>query len=73
MLKVVDLIEKFIIRALIILMLLAITFGTIELGRVLILEIIAPPAFMLDISKVFESFGLVLGCVDAKGLNCSTR
>lgn len=42
-LKVVDLIEKFIIRALIIMMLLAITFGTIELGHVLILEIIDRP------------------------------
>ena len=60
MLKIVGLVERYIIRALTILMLLAITFGTIELGRVLILEIIKPPAFVLDISKLFESFGLVL-------------
>ncbi len=60
MLKVVDVIEKFIIRALIILMMLAILLGTIELGRVIILDIFAPPAFLIDISKLFESFGLVL-------------
>jgi len=60
MLKIVESVERYIIRALTILMLLAIAFGTIELGRVLILEIIEPPAFALDISKLFESFGLVL-------------
>lgn len=60
MLKIVELVERYIIRALTILMLLAIAFGTIELGRVLILEIVEPPAFVLDISKLFESFGLVL-------------
>ena len=60
MLKIVETVERYIIRALTILMLLAITFGTIELGRVLILEIIEPPAFVLDISKLFEGFGLVL-------------
>ncbi len=60
MLKIVESVERYIIRTLTILMLLAIAFGTIELGRVLILEIIEPPAFALDISKLFESFGLVL-------------
>jgi len=60
MLKVVELCEKFIIRVLIILMLVAITLGTIELGRLLILEIFAPPVFLLDVSRLFEGFGLVL-------------
>ncbi|MEJ7699346.1 MAG: phosphate-starvation-inducible PsiE family protein [Pyrinomonadaceae bacterium] len=60
MLKIVDSIEKFIIRALIIMMLAAILLGTIELGRVLILEIFAPPFFLLDITRLFEGFGLLL-------------
>ncbi len=60
MLKVVDLIEKFIIRALIILLLMAMVLGTLELSRILIVEIIEPPFLMLDISKVFEGFGLAL-------------
>ncbi len=49
-----------IIRALIILLLLAMVLGTIELGRVMILEIFAPPFLLLDISKIFEGFGLAL-------------
>lgn len=60
MLHVVEQIEKLIIRALIILLLLAMILGTIELGRVTILEIFAPPFLLLDISKIFEGFGLAL-------------
>ena len=60
MLHIVERIEKLIIRALIILLLLAMILGTIELGRVTILEIFAPPFLLLDISKIFEGFGLAL-------------
>lgn len=60
MLHVVEQIEKLIIRALIILLLLAMVLGTIELGRVTVLEIFAPPFLLLDISKIFEGFGLAL-------------
>ena len=60
MLHVVERIEKLIIRALIILLLLAMVLGTIELGRVTILEVFAPPFLLLDISKIFEGFGLAL-------------
>jgi len=54
------LVEGFIIRVLICLMLLAITLGTIELGRVLVTAIISPPFMLLDISKLFDAFGLFL-------------
>lgn len=60
MLHIVERIEKLIIRALIILLLLAMVLGTIELGRVTILEVFAPPFLLLDISKIFEGFGLAL-------------
>jgi len=60
MLHVVEQIEKLIIRALIILLLLAMVLGTIELGRVTILEIFAPPFLLLDVSKIFQGFGLAL-------------
>lgn len=60
MLHVVERIEQLIIGALIILLLAAIVLGTIELGRVTILEIFAPPFLLLDISKIFEGFGLAL-------------
>ncbi len=60
MLNIVEQIEKLIIRALIILLLLAMVLGTIELGRLTILEVFTPPFLLLDISKIFEGFGLVL-------------
>lgn len=60
MLHIVETIEKLIIRALVILLLLAMVLGTFELGRVTILEVFAPPFLLLDISKVFEGFGLAL-------------
>ena len=60
MLKIVESVEKLIIRALIILLLLAMVLGTVELGRITILEIFAPPFLLLDISKIFEGFGLIL-------------
>lgn len=60
MLRIVDLVEKLIIRALIVLLLLAITMGTCELARVIIVDMLAPPILLLDISTVFNIFGLVL-------------
>ena len=60
MLHIVEQIEKLIIRALIILLLLALVFGTVELGRIMFVEITEPPFLQLNISKIFENFGLVL-------------
>ena len=60
MLKVIHVVEGFIIRVLICLMLIAICLGTIELGRVLVTAIVSPPIMLLDISKLFDAFGLFL-------------
>jgi adenine deaminase-like protein len=60
MLKVIDCIEKIIVKALIVFMLLAITLGTLELGRVLIVEMLSPPFLLLDLESLFEAFGLVV-------------
>jgi uncharacterized membrane protein (DUF373 family) len=60
MLHIVEQIEKLIIRALIILLLLALVFGTVELGRIMFVEITEPPFLQLNISKIFENFGLAL-------------
>jgi hypothetical protein len=60
MLKIVDSIEKILVRVLIVFMLLAITLGTLELGRVLIIEILSLPFLLLDFESLFEAFGLVL-------------
>jgi len=60
MIKIVSWVEGVIVRVLIWLMLLAVSLGTIELGRVLIMSILSPPMFLLDISKLFDAFGLFL-------------
>jgi uncharacterized membrane protein (DUF373 family) len=60
MLKIVERVEKIIIRALIILLLLAMVLGTAELARLTILEIFAPPFLLLDVAKIFEGFGIIL-------------
>jgi uncharacterized membrane protein (DUF373 family) len=60
MLKIVQSVENIIVRVLAWLMLLAVTLGTIELGWVLITSIISPPFLLLDISELFDAFGLFL-------------
>lgn len=60
MLKIVHAVEGIIVRVLVWLMLLAVSLGTIELGRVLITSIIHPPFLLLDISMLFDAFGLFL-------------
>jgi uncharacterized membrane protein (DUF373 family) len=60
MLKIVQSVEGIVVRVLIWLMLLAIVLGTIELGRVLFAAIIHPPFLLLDISTLFDAFGLFL-------------
>lgn len=60
MLKLIHVVEGVIIRVLICLMLIAISLGTIELGRVLFMAIISTPILLLDIAKLFDAFGLFL-------------
>jgi uncharacterized membrane protein (DUF373 family) len=60
MLKTVDIIEKLIIRVLIVLMLVATALGTVSLGYMLIIDILSPPLLRLEVTELFEMFGLVL-------------
>jgi len=53
-------VERLIIRALILMLLITIALGTAELGRVLILDIMTPVYGLLDIPTVFDIFGIVL-------------
>jgi uncharacterized membrane protein (DUF373 family) len=58
--KYVDAIERTIVRVLIVLLLISIILGTFELGRVLLLELIEPPYFLIDVRTLFDSFSLFL-------------
>jgi uncharacterized membrane protein (DUF373 family) len=58
--KYVDAIERVIVRVLIVLLLISILLGTIELAQVLLVELIAPPYFLIDVRTLFDSFSLFL-------------
>lgn len=52
--------EKLIAVVLIIMMSVVILFATIDLGWIIIKDIISPPIFLLDINELLEVFGLFL-------------
>lgn len=52
--------ERMIIRILLIMMSLVVLLATIELGWIIIKDIITPPLFLLEINELFEIFGLFM-------------
>jgi hypothetical protein len=49
--------EKFITVSLIIMMAVVILLATVELGWIIIKDIITPPIFLLDINELLDIFG----------------
>jgi len=60
MTRLLSLFEKFIVMVLLILMMVAVLVETIELGVILIQQLIKPPLLLLDIREVREVFGFFL-------------
>ena len=60
MFKVIDLFEKMIVVALIVMMVAAIFLTTLELGWILLRQITTRPYFLLDINEMFELFGFFM-------------
>ena len=60
MLNTIKKFEKMIIFTIVIMMAFVLLLSTLELGRVLIKDIISPPMFLLDINELLEIFGLVM-------------
>ncbi len=58
--KILSLFEKAIIIVLIIMMALVLLLATIDLGYVLLANILSPPVLLLDIKEILEIFGLFL-------------
>jgi len=52
--------EHIIIRSLIYMMALIILLATIELGYLIVVDIVSPPVFLLEISELLEIFGFFL-------------
>lgn len=60
MLKTVEKIERIIVFVLVILLLATIIMGILELAWVVVAEIVEPPYFRIEISRLFEMFSLFL-------------
>jgi len=60
MIKYVTKFEKFIIMALMLMMAVAVLVSTIELGYILVKDIITPPPVLLQLDQLLEIFGLFL-------------
>lgn len=52
--------ERVIIFSLVIMMCLVLLLATIELGWIIIKDILTPPVFLLEIDELFEIFGLFM-------------
>lgn len=60
MIRFVEACERFIIMALVVMMIVAVLLSTIELGWIMVDQIASPPFFLLDIKELFELFGFFL-------------
>ncbi|MCA1960227.1 MAG: phosphate-starvation-inducible PsiE family protein [Desulfomonile sp.] len=61
--KLADAVKKFervVVSSLIVMMGLVVVLATVELGWILIKDIMTPPAFLLEIEELLELFGLFL-------------
>ena len=58
--KLLKIFENVIVGSLILMMILVILLSTIELGRVLVLDIITPPNYLLEINELLDVFGFFM-------------
>lgn len=52
--------EKIIVLGLIVMMVIVVFLSTIELGWIIVKDVMTPPAFLLEIEELLEIFGLFL-------------
>ncbi len=58
--KLLKIFEQVIVGSLILMMIVVILLSTIELGRILVLDIISPPSLLLDINELLDVFGFFM-------------
>ena len=58
--RFLGLFERLIVGSLILMMIVVILLSTIELGRILVLDIITPPNYLLDINELLDVFGFFM-------------
>ena len=52
--------ERLIVSGLILMMMVVILLSTIELGRILVMDIITPPSYLLNINELLDVFGFFM-------------
>ena len=58
--KYLEKFEKVIVSSLLVMMVLVVFLSTVELGWIIIKDIITPPVFLLDINELLDIFGMFL-------------
>ncbi len=58
--RMLKLFERLIVGSLILMMMVVILLSTFELGRILVLDIITPPSYLLDINELLDVFGFFM-------------
>ena len=58
--RILKLFERLIVGSLILMMVLVILLSTIQLGRILVLDIITPPNYLLEINELLDVFGFFM-------------
>ncbi len=58
--KYLEKVERAIVLSLLVMMVLVVFLSTLELGWVIIKDIISPPVFLLDINELLDIFGMFL-------------
>jgi uncharacterized membrane protein (DUF373 family) len=58
--KYLEKIEKFVVSSLLVMMVAVVFLSTLELGWIIIKDIITPPVFLLDINELLDIFGMFL-------------
>jgi len=58
--RILKFFERLIVGSLILMMMVVILLSTIELARILVLDIITPPSYLLDINELLDVFGFFM-------------
>jgi len=58
--KYLEKVERLVVSSLLVMMVLVVFLSTVELGWIIIKDIITPPVFLLDINELLDIFGMFL-------------
>ncbi|MFP4055338.1 MAG: phosphate-starvation-inducible PsiE family protein [Candidatus Brocadiia bacterium] len=59
MMRVSEKFERVVVVALLVMMMVAIVFASVDLGRTLVAELVSPPRLLFEVDQIMDIFGLV--------------